>query len=156
VQERPYGPAGAESRCGIRRFSGGAKVWVPDGYEGMGYETVVVIGRPRGSQQYAVVSVGTRYLTNLAVKLIYSPTVLALLEDKDWPASGRGFSAVPDPTSGAYRADLEHTAARFQERTDDIHRQWARCRAERDQTHTWVAAATSWLRRTFDQMRAQG
>ena len=60
VQQRPYGPGGQQTRRGIRLFGPGAKVWVPDGYGGMGYETVVVVGRTRHSPRYAVVSAFTR------------------------------------------------------------------------------------------------
>jgi hypothetical protein len=51
VTSRPYGPGGAERRRGLRLFPPGAKVWVPAGFGGMGYETVLTgrPGRPPGT-----------------------------------------------------------------------------------------------------------
>jgi len=125
VRERPYGPGGGEQRRGLRLFAPGTKVYVPDGFAGMGYETVTVIGQTRGSRRYAIVHLATRYLTNWRVKLVYGPAVLDRIEDVCWTA-GHGFSRNGDDRgSEAYRDDLHRVAAQFQQRTDEIHRQWA-------------------------------
>lgn len=129
VDERPYGPGGHESRRGIRLFPAGAKVWVPDGYPGMGYETVTVIGRTRHGHRYATVDVRSEHLTNWKVKLVYSPAVRARIDDV-FPSVHHGFSSHgADRNSDAYRDDLQLIAERFQERTDTIHQQWQQQRA---------------------------
>lgn len=129
VEQRPYGPGGEQARRGIRLFGPGAKVWVPDGYAGMGYETVVVIGRTRHSPRHAVVSVDTKFLTKFRVKLVYSPAVLHRIQEADWPANGRAFSQHEDHSSPAYRDDLQHMASMLQRLSDEVHQQWA-ARAE--------------------------
>jgi hypothetical protein len=126
VQQRPYGPGGEQTRRGIRLFGPGAKVWVPDGYGGMGYETVVVIGRTRHSPRYAVVSIGTEFLTNFRVKLVYSPAVLARIGEANWPGNGRGFSRQEDRSSEVYRDDLQRMAGMLQRISDEVHQQWQR------------------------------
>ncbi|BCJ39463.1 hypothetical protein GCM10010168_62890 [Actinoplanes ianthinogenes] len=114
VDERPYGPGGAERRRGLRRFAPGAKVWVPDGFAGIGYETVTVIGRPRGSQRYSIVHVRTEHLTNWRIRPVYSPAVRARIDEVCWSVH-HGFSAEHgnDRTSEDYRADLAAFVERF-------------------------------------------
>src|SRR5690349_1300579 len=123
VQQRPYGPGGEQTRRGIRLFGPGAKVWVPDGYGGMGYETVVVIGRTRHSSRYAVVSVGTKFLNNFRVKLVYSPAVLARIAEADWLADGLAFSRRDDHSGEAYRDELQNVATMLQRISDQAHQQ---------------------------------
>jgi hypothetical protein len=76
ISERPYGPGGVERRRGLKLFSPGAKVHVPDGFHGMGYESVTVVGRVRKSSRYSIVHVRTDHLTNWRVELVYSPTAM--------------------------------------------------------------------------------
>src|SRR5690349_19871530 len=84
VGRRPYGHGGLEQRDGLRLFRGGAKVFVADGYAGMGYETVTVIGHIRHQSRLATVDVATEYLTNWQVKLVYSPAVRARIAEVQW------------------------------------------------------------------------
>jgi hypothetical protein len=125
VPQRPYGPGGAETKRGIRLFRPGAKLWVPGGYAGMGYDVVVIIGRTRHSQRYSVVAVATKYLTNWRVKQLYSPAVLALLDEATGQTAGNRFSDHDDRTSTAFRDDLIRQATEFRQRTKLIHEQWA-------------------------------
>src|SRR5689334_22675323 len=107
VDQRPYGPGGREQRDGLRLFRGGAKVYVADGYEGMGYETVTVIGHMRHGSRLATVDVATAFLTNWRVKLVYSPAVLLRMAEVQWNHN-RGFSRHgADRAGDTYRQDLE-------------------------------------------------
>ena len=158
LAERPYGPGGAEQRRGLRLFNPGAKVWVPDGFAGMGYENVTVIGQTRKSRRYAIVNVATEHLTNWRVKLVYSPAVLDRINEVCW-SPAIGFSRHGDDRSSeAYRDDLQRAAARFQQHTDEIHRTWQLRRAGIGDTATpeasnrrarwmaWVAGVLSRMR----------
>ncbi|MFC7280163.1 hypothetical protein ACFQS1_39915 [Paractinoplanes rhizophilus] len=130
VDERPYGPGGLEQRSGLRLFRGRAKVFVPDGYAGMGYETVRVIGHIRHGSRLATVDVATAFLTNWRVKLVYSPAILARIAEVQGNQH-RGFSRHGTDRAGdMYRQDLERAAAHFQQRTNDIHRQWEQRRTD--------------------------
>ncbi len=103
VAERPYGPGGRQRRLGTALFPGGATVYVPDGHEGMGYQTVTVIGHTRHRGRLATVDMAIGFLTTWHVELVYSPAVLArIAEVLDKPA--RGFSR-----HGADRAGVDHS-----------------------------------------------
>lgn len=112
VEERPYGPGGEETRRGLKIFPAGAKLYVPDGFGGMGWETVEVVGRGRGSARYVAARVQTRQLTNWRVKAVYSPAALKQVERI---RAGRpGFwlaSTSADITSQAYHDALLEVAA---------------------------------------------
>lgn len=154
VAERPYGPGGLHWRRGLRLFPAGAKVQVPGGYPGMGYDTVTVIGRTRHSARYAVVDIRTAHLTNWRVKLVYSPAVLDRLGEV-CPTPNRGFSPRgSDRTSQAYREDLQRAATQFQQHTDAVHQQWQRHRAGAASTARGgipavVARGRAWLRQAL-------
>ncbi|MCA9623017.1 MAG: hypothetical protein KC731_28555 [Myxococcales bacterium] len=80
IRERPFGPGGSESRAGTKHFRAGAKVFVIGLYAGM-VEDVVVIGRHRGSRRYVRMVVRARWLTNLRLGRVYSPTARRLVDD---------------------------------------------------------------------------
>lgn len=119
VAERPYGPGGAERRQGLRQFYPGAKVHVVDGFGGMGWETVTVIGQARKSPRFTTVHVRAEHLTNWRVRLIYSPTVLRKINETRRDGHG-GFWLynVADPGAETYRDALLEVAERFQGWTD--------------------------------------
>lgn len=112
VEERPYGPGGEETRRGLKIFPAGAKLYVPDGFGGMGWETVEVVGRGRGSARYVAARVQTGQLTNWRVKAVYSPAAVKQIERI---RAGRpGFwltSTFADLTSQAYHDALLEVAA---------------------------------------------
>ncbi|MER7245832.1 hypothetical protein [Kribbella sp. NPDC000426] len=111
VEERPYGPGGAQTRRGLKIFPAGAKLYVPDGFGGMGWETVEVVGRGRGSARFVAARVQTRQLTNWRVKAVYSPAALQQIERIR--AGRAGFwlrSTITDFTSQAYHDALVEVA----------------------------------------------
>ena len=113
VEQRPFGPGGAGQRRGLKLFSGGAKVYVVDGFPGMGYDTVTVVGRPRKSSRFSIVHVRAEHLTRWRVELVYSPAAMArIAEVRD---GGGGFSAygVGDPGAPEFRDALAVAAARL-------------------------------------------
>ena len=113
VDQRPFGPGGAVQRRGLKLFSGGAKVYVVDGFPGMGYDTVTVVGRPRKSSRFSIVHVRAEHLTRWRVELVYSPAAMArIAEVRD---GGGGFSAyeVGDPAAPEFRDVLAAAAARL-------------------------------------------
>ena len=50
-QEFPYGPGAKETRVGLRKFKGGAKVYIVGAFYGMG-ESIVVIGQHRSGGKF--------------------------------------------------------------------------------------------------------
>jgi hypothetical protein len=125
VSERPYGPGGVERRSGLKLFSPGAKVHVPDGFHGMGYESVTVVGRVRKSSRYSIVHVRTEHLTNWRVELVYSLTARARIgEVRGRPGRGGFGLRDVDTRSTEYRDTLTTIAAQFQHRTDTDRARW--------------------------------
>jgi len=119
VDERPYGPGGAERRRGLKLFRPGAKVHVADGFGGMGYETLTVIGQVRGSARFATVHVQAAHLTNWRVRLVYSPAVLRRIEEVR--GRGRGgfwLGEVTDAGAETFRDALLAVVERFRDWTD--------------------------------------
>ncbi|MEU4290042.1 hypothetical protein AB0E63_17625 [Kribbella sp. NPDC026596] len=118
--ERPYGPGGAETRHGLKIFSAGTKLYVPDGFGGMGWETVEVVGRGRGSARYVAVAVQTHQLTNWRVKAVHSPA--ALRQIQRIRANRPGFWLHPatynDLTTQAYHDALLEIATELSERSE--------------------------------------
>jgi hypothetical protein len=120
VRERPYGPAGAEQRRGLRLLSGGAKVWVVDGFGGDGWATVTVIGHHRKCGKYLTVHVLTEHLTGWRARLVYSPAVRhrirKVLNGRTVGYRAAGFWVRPDidPSGDECRDDLEAIALRLE------------------------------------------
>ncbi|WUJ74668.1 hypothetical protein OG809_15670 [Kribbella soli] len=112
VEERPYGPGGEETRRGLKIFPAGAKLYVPDGFGGMGWETVEVVGRGRGSARYVAARVQTRQLTNWRVEAVYSPAALKQVERIRAGRPGFWLASISaDVTSQAYHDALLEVAA---------------------------------------------
>jgi hypothetical protein len=110
LRSRPYGPGGAELRRGLKLFAGGAKVYVAGGFAGMGYETVTVVGRPRGSRRYSIVHVRAGHLTNWRVELVYSPAAMRRIHEVREDSQGGFGLAELDPAASAYRDALVKVA----------------------------------------------
>lgn len=79
VPKRLYGPDGNEIKIGTKHFTPNTKVYVVDGYWGMGGESVTVIASPRKTTQYVVITIQASVLHNFRTKMIYKPQVLKLL-----------------------------------------------------------------------------
>ena len=79
-REVPYGPGGAETRSGLRKFKAGAKLHVVGGYPGA-MCTVIAIGEHRHDGRYIRCAIRPETLENPRVRMIYSPSILALLRD---------------------------------------------------------------------------
>ena len=78
VEERSYGPGGAEARRGTRHFQPGAKVYVNVNtrlghFKKMSFE---VIGHHRASHRHVTMVVRASWLTRWRVELVYIPHVI--------------------------------------------------------------------------------
>ena len=117
VDERPYGPSGAERRQDLKVFAPGAKVYVVGGFAGLGYETVSVIGRGRKASRFVTANVRAEHLTNWRVELVYSPAVLRRIGEggsQRWPFASP--SRPLDPGGDEYRFELLDMATGFARR----------------------------------------
>jgi hypothetical protein len=108
---RPYGES-HEPKAGLRWLNAGAKVFVPGGFGGMGFESVTVIGQHRLRRRLFLQHVQSRYLVNWRVKLVYSPAVLRLVAEGEYQPFRYGDRRRADG-SAEYRAGLEKLAASF-------------------------------------------
>ena len=160
VVERPaHGPGSTGWQGGLRRFPPGARVYVVDGYAGMGWQAVTVVGDTRPG--YATVAVATEHLSNWRVKLVSSPAVLERLGDAG-PHPYSGFSPHGhDPRGDAYRDDLRRLATTFRRRTGVLRRQWAAryplpAGGERDVAGRVPARGLARLRRLVTAGRPRG
>jgi hypothetical protein len=112
VRHRRYGEGGQELRPGTKAFRGGAKVYLPDGYPGMGYEQIIAIGYGRNTRRYIAIAVALRHLHTFRAALVHSPAVLRLIEDGHhtrltWPED--------KDTATERAADFERLARRYRE-----------------------------------------
>lgn len=78
------GPDGGEPHSGTKHFRAGAKVYVIDAFWGT-CNSVTVIGQHRKSRRFICIALRAKYLENLRVKLVYSPTVRCLAEQHFGP-----------------------------------------------------------------------
>ncbi len=132
VRTRPYGPLeNDETRVGLKMFTPGARLHVIDGFGGMGWDILNVIGRPRRSGRYVYASVPTEHLENWRVTLVHSPAVLRLIE-KHLGSYAQGLWArdFEDLTSDELRDKLIEVAASFDKSS-------AERRAARLAGHPW-------------------
>jgi hypothetical protein len=91
LNERPYGPGGAEVRRGTKHFAPGAKVHVFHYFWGMGGEQVTVVGRHRKSKRYITLVMRAAHLANWRAELVYSPHVIGqVLQYGEFAALPRG------------------------------------------------------------------
>jgi len=98
VQERPYGPGGAETRRGTKHFTAGAKVYCVLFFWNGPLTSVDVVGHHRGSHRFVRMVVRHEWLTNLKVELVYSPYVIGQLP----------------PSHAETKAEAEETIAHLQ------------------------------------------
>ncbi|MEU4217405.1 hypothetical protein [Actinoplanes sp. NPDC026623] len=111
VDERPAGPGGEETKRGLRIFRPDAKVYVVDGFGGMGWETVTVVGQARKSARWVTAHVQAKNLHNFRVKLVYTPASLRRItqlrrpkpDDPDRCFGGFWLGWVDDCGNEAYR-----------------------------------------------------
>jgi hypothetical protein len=75
VAERCSGPGDVEVRRGTRHFAPGAKVYCTPIYYYWS-DSLVVVGRHRGSHRYATLVVRRQWLTNIHIELVYSSHVI--------------------------------------------------------------------------------
>ena len=76
-KEVPYGPGGAETKSGLKKFKAGAKVNIIGSYPGM-CNDIIVVGQHRQSGKYIRCVIRAKNVENLRVKLIYSKSVIDL------------------------------------------------------------------------------
>ena len=111
VRHRRYGEGGQHLRPGTKSFRGGAKVHVPDGYPGMGFEHVIAVGHGRHTGRYITIATALRNLHNFRAALVYSPTVLRLVQE----TSGLLIWANDRNEAEVRAANLEALARRYRE-----------------------------------------
>src|SRR5690242_1756703 len=115
VDLRPYGPGGAEHRRGLRIFRPGAKLYIVDGFGGMGWEVVRAVGQARRSSRFVCACVRAEHLTGWRVTLVYSPAALHRIAALRGGLDGFWLRGFGDPGSEAYRDALRGVADSFQE-----------------------------------------
>jgi len=76
VEERPYGPRGAETRQGTKHFRPGAKVYVSTRLGHFKHMSFEVIGRHRATHRCVTIVIRGSWLTRWRVELVYSPHVI--------------------------------------------------------------------------------
>jgi hypothetical protein len=118
VEQRPFGPWGADQRRGLKLFSGGAKVYVVDGFAGMGYDAVTVVGRPRKSSRFSIVHVRAEHLNKWRVELVYSPAAMDRIAEVRERGGGFELASFPDFGAQRFRDALTEVADKFSARTD--------------------------------------
>jgi hypothetical protein len=76
VEERPYGPGGAETRQGTKHFRPGAKVYVSTRLGHFKHMSFEVIGRHRATHRCVTMVIRGSWLTCWRVDLVHSPHVI--------------------------------------------------------------------------------
>ena len=132
VRIRPYGPLeDDETRVGLKMFAPGARLFVIDGFGGMGWDILNVIGRPRKSGRYVYASVPAEHMENWRVTLVHSPAVLRLIEEHLGSyAQGLWARGFEDLAGDGLRDKLIEVAASFDKSS-------AERRAARLAGHPW-------------------
>jgi hypothetical protein len=100
-----------------KMFPAGAKLFVIDGFAGMGYETVTVIGYAHRGPKPAVAHIKARYIGAWRAQLVYRPVILRLIRQGMQSHGGRRW--LPDgltPGDPAYGEHLAGIAHAFQMR----------------------------------------
>lgn len=83
VGEHLYGENKALRR-GNKQFRPNAKVFVNLVYGGMGHESILVIGLPRGSGKYIEIVIARKYVENFRVQKVFKPAVLKKMAQSKW------------------------------------------------------------------------
>ena len=93
-----YGPGQSEIRTGTQHFTAGTKVFCLPAQWGDGYEKIVVLGRHRGSKQFARMVIRSDWVTNWRPKVIYNPTVISLIQEFCAEVGHRNWSSLEEVT----------------------------------------------------------
>ena len=106
ADQTAHGDGGVRLQRGLRHFAPGAKVWVLPVQWGDGGDSVIVVGRHRGTRGRGHVRMVIRrhHLADFRVNAIYSP---ALIRAINRPLKGRESG----PAIWASRVDAERQAA---------------------------------------------
>lgn len=75
----PHGEGGVELKSGLRKFKGGAKVFIVGAFYGT-CESLVAIGQHRNSGKYISCIIPVNTVENLRVKKVYKPQILEFLQ----------------------------------------------------------------------------
>lgn len=75
VNERTFGPNGAEIKIGTKHFKPGTKVYIIDWHSGA-REWIIVVGMARKSRKFIRITIRVNWVENLRVKLAYNPAVI--------------------------------------------------------------------------------
>jgi len=110
VQERPYGEGGQEQPSGTRHVAPGTKVSCLPAQWGDGYETIVVIGRHRGSKEYVTMVIESTWVTNWRAKVVYEPAMLRRIQVATKEAWQRNWTAPEEVEASV--ADLAQRTAK--------------------------------------------
>jgi hypothetical protein len=116
IQERPYGPGGAEIRLGTKHFAPGAKVYIIDWFAGT-CARIVVIGLHRKSKKLIRLVIDVKLVENLRPKLCYNPTVIKKIHEHYSPTRikwlTKEFAETICKTVPYWQAELRKGAGGF-------------------------------------------
>jgi hypothetical protein len=115
ARETLHGPAGADTREGLRHFAAGAKVWVLPAQWGDGWQDALVVGLHRGPGRYVRMVVPLRHLDQFRVQAVYHPAVIRQLTR---PQDGRQGS----PRQWSSEVEAAETIRRHPETKDRLKR----------------------------------
>lgn len=79
-KEIPYGEGGADTKVGLRKFKGGAKVYIVGAFYGAA-ESIVVIGRHRKTAKFVNCIIPANTVEMLRVKKLYKPQIIEFLQN---------------------------------------------------------------------------
>lgn len=80
VNERTFGPNGAEIKIGTKHFRPGTKVYIIDWHPGT-CESIIVVGMARKSRKFIRITIRANWVENLRVKLAYNPAVIEKIHE---------------------------------------------------------------------------
>jgi hypothetical protein len=92
VNEHPAGEGGQEWRRGTKHFAPGAKVYCLPAQWGDGYESIVVIGRHRGSRAWVTMVIEAAWVTNWRAQVVYAPAALRRIQQATTLAGRRNWT----------------------------------------------------------------
>ena len=83
VDTHPYGEE-HEERHGTKQFSPGTKVYCAPAQWGDGWESVVVIGKPRKQRHLITIVMPLKWITNFRIQKVYNPVALSMMKSSDY------------------------------------------------------------------------
>ncbi|GLQ31366.1 hypothetical protein [Litoribrevibacter albus] len=78
-KEIPCGDSGTETKVGLRKFKGGAKVYIVGAFYGTA-ESIIVIGQHRRTGKFVSCIIPVSTVENLRVKKVYKPQIIDFLQ----------------------------------------------------------------------------